>query len=101
MWISVCILVCVCVCVCMCVQGAGEKLNNRQNHVLYREGYFQGVYILQILKLLQFAELIFEINRKPHPLTQRSDFMGAIFVEIFHFAKHTPLENNPLHGIHV
>ena len=35
-----------------------------------------------------------EINRKPHPHTQRSDYIGAIF------AKYTPLENNTFYDMH-
>ena len=39
-------------------------------HVYCTAGYFRGVYILLISKLLHFAELIFaKFNRKPHPHT--------------------------------
>ena len=66
-------------------------------------GYFRGVYISRVSKLLRFTA-IHGINTKPHPRTQRSDFAGAIFfVEVFISRNsqniYTPLENNSLYGI--
>ena len=46
-------------------------------------GYFRGVYILQISKLLQFVELIFAKIMETTPVYLGSDFTGAIFAEIF------------------
>ena len=45
--------------------------------------YFRGVYtcISQISKLLDSWN--YKINRKPHPRTQHSNFVGAIFTEMF------------------
>ena len=68
-----------------------EECLEKNTHVhvyIYRmAGYFRGVYILQILKLLQFAELIFVklIENHTHvpSVYTCSNFTGAIFAEFF------------------